>query len=135
MPSAMRLTTRQLDMSRLSAERVLASRIRIKNSHKDFSDCAALTDVLSDQDGAAFSLLSGIGADQTERRRVPFARYKGEAEKILRSACYGKIAHRLLRPDHARGRQESAVTISTTSSSLFLIASILSLSSLSAGGR
>ncbi len=32
---------------------------------------------------AAFSFLSGAGADQTGRSRVPFARYKGEAEKAL----------------------------------------------------
>ena len=32
---------------------------------------------------AAFSFLSGTGADQTGRSRVPFARYKGEAEKAL----------------------------------------------------
>jgi uncharacterized protein YbjT (DUF2867 family) len=29
--------------------------------------------------GAAFSFLSGSGADQTERSRLPFARYKGKA--------------------------------------------------------
>ena len=33
--------------------------------------------------GTAFSFLSGMGADQTGRSRVPFARYKGEAEKAL----------------------------------------------------
>jgi uncharacterized protein YbjT (DUF2867 family) len=32
---------------------------------------------------AAFSFLSGSGADPTERSRMPFARYKGEAEKAL----------------------------------------------------
>jgi uncharacterized protein YbjT (DUF2867 family) len=32
---------------------------------------------------AAFSFLSGNGADPTERSRVPFARYKGEAENAL----------------------------------------------------
>jgi uncharacterized protein YbjT (DUF2867 family) len=32
---------------------------------------------------AAFSFLSGTGADQTGRSRVPFARYKGQAEKAL----------------------------------------------------
>jgi uncharacterized protein YbjT (DUF2867 family) len=32
---------------------------------------------------AAFSFLSGTGADQTGRSRVPFARYKGLAEKAL----------------------------------------------------
>ena len=35
---------------------------------------------------AAFSFLSGMGADQTGRSRVPFARYKGEAEKALLGA-------------------------------------------------
>jgi uncharacterized protein YbjT (DUF2867 family) len=32
---------------------------------------------------AAFSFLSGAGADQTGRSRVPFARYKGQAENAL----------------------------------------------------
>lgn len=32
---------------------------------------------------AEFSFLSGSGADQTGRSRVPFARYKGQAEKAL----------------------------------------------------
>ena len=32
---------------------------------------------------AAFSFLSGNGADPTGRSRLPFARYKGEAEKAL----------------------------------------------------
>jgi len=35
---------------------------------------------------AAFSFLSGSGADQTGRSRVAFARYKGEAEKALLAA-------------------------------------------------
>jgi uncharacterized protein YbjT (DUF2867 family) len=33
--------------------------------------------------GAAFSFLSGNGADQTGQSRIPFARYKGEAENAL----------------------------------------------------
>jgi uncharacterized protein YbjT (DUF2867 family) len=33
--------------------------------------------------GAAFSFLSGNGADQTEKSRMPFARYKGMAENAL----------------------------------------------------
>jgi len=35
---------------------------------------------------AAFSFLSGNGADPTGRSRVPFARFKGEAEKALLAA-------------------------------------------------
>jgi uncharacterized protein YbjT (DUF2867 family) len=35
---------------------------------------------------AAFSFLSGSGADQTGRSRIPYARYKGEAEKALLAA-------------------------------------------------
>jgi uncharacterized protein YbjT (DUF2867 family) len=38
--------------------------------------------------GAAFSFLSGNGADQTGRSRMPFARYKGEAEKALLAAGF-----------------------------------------------
>ena len=33
--------------------------------------------------GAAFSFLSGGGADPTGRSRIPYARYKGEAENAL----------------------------------------------------
>jgi uncharacterized protein YbjT (DUF2867 family) len=35
---------------------------------------------------ASFSFLSGNGADSTGRSRIPFARYKGEAEKALLAA-------------------------------------------------
>jgi uncharacterized protein YbjT (DUF2867 family) len=37
---------------------------------------------------AAFSFLSGSGADQTGRSRMAFARYKGEAEKALLSSGF-----------------------------------------------
>ena len=40
---------------------------------------------------AAFSFLSGMGADQTGRSRVPFARYKGEAEKSLLAAGFPRL--------------------------------------------
>jgi uncharacterized protein YbjT (DUF2867 family) len=40
---------------------------------------------------AAFSFLSGMGADQTGRSRVPFARYKGEAEKALLAAGFHRL--------------------------------------------
>jgi hypothetical protein len=35
--------------------------------------------------GTAFSILSGNGADQTGRSRMPFARYQGEARIADRS--------------------------------------------------
>jgi uncharacterized protein YbjT (DUF2867 family) len=41
--------------------------------------------------GTAFSFLSGMGADQTGRSRVPFARYKGEAEKALLVAGFPRL--------------------------------------------
>jgi uncharacterized protein YbjT (DUF2867 family) len=41
--------------------------------------------------GAAFSFLSGGGADPTGRSRVPFARYKGEAENALLAAGFPHI--------------------------------------------
>jgi uncharacterized protein YbjT (DUF2867 family) len=41
--------------------------------------------------GAAFSFLSGAGADQTGRSRIPFARYKGEAEKALLAAGFPRV--------------------------------------------
>jgi uncharacterized protein YbjT (DUF2867 family) len=40
---------------------------------------------------AAFSFLSGNGADQTGRSRIPFARYKGEAEKALLVAGFPSV--------------------------------------------
>src|ERR1700757_1637976 len=40
---------------------------------------------------AAFSFLSGMGADQTGRSRVPLARYKGEAEKALLAAGFHRL--------------------------------------------
>jgi uncharacterized protein YbjT (DUF2867 family) len=41
--------------------------------------------------GAAFSFLSGNGADPTGRSRTPFARYKGEAEKALLAAGFPRV--------------------------------------------
>ena len=41
--------------------------------------------------GAAFSFLSGSGADQAERSRMAFARYKGEAEKALLGAGFPRL--------------------------------------------
>ena len=40
---------------------------------------------------AAFSFLSGSGADQTERSRMAFARYKGQAEKSLLAAGFPRL--------------------------------------------
>jgi uncharacterized protein YbjT (DUF2867 family) len=40
---------------------------------------------------AAFSFLSGSGADPTGRSRIAFARYKGEAEKALRAAGFPRV--------------------------------------------
>jgi uncharacterized protein YbjT (DUF2867 family) len=40
---------------------------------------------------ATFALLSGMGADQTGRSRVAFARYKGEAEKALLAAGFPNV--------------------------------------------
>jgi uncharacterized protein YbjT (DUF2867 family) len=41
--------------------------------------------------GAAFSFLSGNGADQTGRSRMAFARYKGEAENALLSTGFPRV--------------------------------------------
>ena len=97
--------------------------------HRDFGDCSALAQTLSDQDAVAFclgvytgavpdaqlrtitvdytigfagvlygsspraalSFLSGSGADPTGRSRMPFARYKGEAEKALLSIGFPHV--------------------------------------------
>ena len=40
---------------------------------------------------AAFSFLSGNGADPTGRSQLPFARYKGEAEKALLAAGFPRV--------------------------------------------
>ena len=40
---------------------------------------------------AVFSFLSGSGADPTGRSRMPFARYKGEAEKALLAAGFPQV--------------------------------------------
>ena len=40
---------------------------------------------------AAFSFLSGSGADPTGQSRMPFARYKGEAEKALLAAGFPHV--------------------------------------------
>jgi hypothetical protein len=40
---------------------------------------------------AAFSFLSGNGADPTGRSRIPFARYKGEAEKALLASGFSHV--------------------------------------------
>jgi len=40
---------------------------------------------------AAFSFLSGNGADQTGRSRLAFARYKGEAEKALLASGFPRV--------------------------------------------
>ena len=40
---------------------------------------------------AAFSFLSGSGADQSGRSRLAFARYKGQAEKALLAAGFSRV--------------------------------------------
>jgi len=40
---------------------------------------------------AAFSFLSGSGADPTGRSQMPFARYKGEVEKALLAAGFPRV--------------------------------------------
>jgi len=40
---------------------------------------------------ATFSFLSGSGADPTGRSRMPYARYKGEAEKALMGAGFSRV--------------------------------------------
>jgi hypothetical protein len=41
--------------------------------------------------GAAFSFLSGSGADPTGRSRLAFARYTGQAEKALRADGFSRV--------------------------------------------
>jgi uncharacterized protein YbjT (DUF2867 family) len=54
--------------------------------------CSAWARVLrSGSPDAAFSFLSGSGADPTGRSRLPYARYKGEAEKALLAAGFPHV--------------------------------------------
>ncbi|MGA8617396.1 MAG: hypothetical protein WB660_02605 [Candidatus Sulfotelmatobacter sp.] len=45
----------------------------------------------SSSPNAAFSFLSGNGADPTGRSRLAFARYKGQAEKALLAAGFPRV--------------------------------------------
>jgi uncharacterized protein YbjT (DUF2867 family) len=47
--------------------------------------------LLGSSPDAAFSFLSGSGADPTGRSRMAFARYKGEAEKALLAAEFPRV--------------------------------------------
>jgi hypothetical protein len=61
---------------------------------------------------AAFSFLSGNGADPTGRSRLAFARYKGEAEKALLAAGFPRVY--IFRPAYiypwSRGRNRISAT-------------------------
>jgi uncharacterized protein YbjT (DUF2867 family) len=62
---------------------------------------------------AAFSFLSGSGADPTGRSRIAFARYKGEAEKALLAAGFPRVC--IFRPAYiypsSRGRNRISATV------------------------
>ena len=61
--------------------------------------------------GAAFSFLSGNGADPTGRSRIAFARYKGEAEKALLAEGFPRVY--IFRPAYiypVRARKEPTFT-------------------------
>jgi uncharacterized protein YbjT (DUF2867 family) len=47
--------------------------------------------LLRQSPGAAFCLLSGAGADQAEKSRISFARYKGMAENALLALGYPRV--------------------------------------------
>lgn len=47
---------------------------------------------------ATFCLLSGAGADQTEKSRISFARYKGMAENYLKTKNFGQLS--IFRPGY-----------------------------------
>jgi uncharacterized protein YbjT (DUF2867 family) len=117
--------------------------------HRDFADCSALTEALSDQDAAvfclgtytgavtdaelrtitvdytiefarvlrgsspdaAFSFLSGSGADPTGRSRMPFARYKGEAEKAPLSSGFPRVYSSGLRTSTLWSRGRSRISV------------------------
>jgi len=61
---------------------------------------------------AAFSFLSGGGADPTGRSRIPYARYKGEAENALLTAGFSRVY--IFRPAYiypwSRGRNRISAT-------------------------
>src|SRR6266404_5027508 len=64
--------------------------------------------------GAAFSFLSGSGADPTGRSRMPFARYKGEAENALLAAGFPRLTSSGPRTSTlwSRGRNQISATAS-----------------------
>lgn len=118
--SVMAIVRRNLGISHPKLKEIL---------HRDFADCSALAEELTDQDAAvfclgaytgtvpdvqlravtvdytiefarvlrgsspdaAFSFLSGSGADPTGRSRMAFARYKGEAEKVLLASEFPRL--------------------------------------------
>jgi hypothetical protein len=55
---------------------------------------------------AAFSFLSGGGADATARSRLAFARYRGEAENALLAAAFSRVyrPHTSIRWSGAKNR-------------------------------
>jgi uncharacterized protein YbjT (DUF2867 family) len=54
--------------------------------------------LLEGSPGAAFCLLSGQGADQSEKSRISFARYKGMAENALLALGFSRV--HLFRPGY-----------------------------------
>ena len=66
----------------------------------------------SSSPNAAFSFLSGNGADPTGRSRIAFARYKGQAEKALLAAGFPRVY--LFQPAYiylcSRERNRTSVT-------------------------
>jgi uncharacterized protein YbjT (DUF2867 family) len=67
--------------------------------------------------GAAFCLLSGAGADQTEKSRISFARYKGMAENALLGLGFPQV--HIFRPGYiypVTRREEPNVTYRLTRS-------------------
>ena len=78
--------------------------------HADFKDFGSIRDGMRNCDAAfseallaaspdaAFCLLSGQGADQTEKSRVSFSRYKGMAENALLAQGFPRV--HLFRPGY-----------------------------------
>ncbi len=64
--------------------------------------------------GAAFSFLSGSGADPTGRSRMPFARYKGKAENALLATGFPRLTSSGPRTSTlwSRGRNQISATAS-----------------------
>ena len=66
-------------------------RLRSPQNNRGLHNHVCARTACSSSPDAAFSFLSGMGADQTERSRAAFARYKGMAENALLKTGFPRV--------------------------------------------